>query len=564
MHAHVLASWVLSGILGLAGLLLPAGDSAAQGLDNAACLGCHGSEGYSVRGADGKPRLLHVAPAPFGKSVHGKLDCAMCHADVTAVPHDIQSRPKVECGNCHGDQKEKYLTSVHGQENAKGNLKAATCTSCHSVHAVLPPKSDAGQLAILQNCGNCHRENYESYTDTYHGKVTSLGFTYTAKCFDCHDSHTVKRTSDPSSTVHPDNRLKTCQKCHADATPGFVSFQPHANSHDFQRYPHVWIATKFMIALLFGVFLFFWSHTALWFYREYRDRQERKARPHVKTDELPELQGKLFQRFAPGWRIAHLLFALSVMTLVATGMTVFFADHPFSQAVIAVLGSPKTAALIHRTAAAVMLGIFFIHLVIVVVRIGRNLESWQWFGPTSMVPNWDDLKGAIAMFKWFFGLGPRPMFDRWTYWEKFDYWAVFWGMAIIGGSGMMLAFPVATAAVLPGWMFNVAAVVHGEEAILAAVFLFTVHFFNNHFRPDKFPLDIVMFTGAVPLEEFRREHALEYKRLSESGELAKYLVDAPSQPMTRASKILGFSLIAIGLTLLVFVLSGWLGDMAGG
>jgi hypothetical protein len=148
------------------------------------------------------------------------------------------------------------------------------------------------------------------------------------------------------------------------------------------------------------------------------------------------------------------------------------------------------------------------------------------------------------------------VFDRWTYWEKFDYWAVFWGMAIIGGSGMMLAFPGATASVLPGWMFNVATIVHGEEAVLAAVFLFTVHFFNNHFRPDKFPLDTVMFTGAVPLEEFRREHALEYQRLVASGELARHLVDAPSRAMTLGSKVLGFTLIAIGLVLLVLVLAG--------
>jgi hypothetical protein len=129
-------------------------------------------------------------------------------------------------------------------------------------------------------------------------------------------------------------------------------------------------------------------------------------------------------------------------------------------------------------------------------------------------------------------------------------------MAIIGGSGMMLAFPGATASVLPGWMFNVATIVHGEEAVLAAVFLFTVHFFNNHFRPDKFPLDTVMFTGAVPLEEFRREHALEYQRLVASGELARHLVDAPSRAMTLGSKVLGFTLIAIGLVLLVLVLAG--------
>jgi hypothetical protein len=164
------------------------------------------------------------------------------------------------------------------------------------------------------------------------------------------------------------------------------------------------------------------------------------------------------------------------------------------------------------------------------------------------------------MFNWFFGRGPRPALDRWTYWEKFDYWAVFWGMAIIGGSGMMLSFPEATASVVPGWIFNIATLVHGEEAILAAVFLFTVHFFNNHFRPDKHPPpDIVMFTGSVPLEEFKREHFLEYKRLVETGELQKHLVDAPSRPMTLGSRILGITLIVFGLILLVLVLIGVLG-----
>jgi hypothetical protein len=129
---------------------------------------------------------------------------------------------------------------------------------------------------------------------------------------------------------------------------------------------------------------------------------------------------------------------------------------------------------------------------------------------------------------------------------------------------MMLAFPAATASVLPGWLFNVATIIHGEEAILAAVFLFTVHFFNNHFRPDKFPLDTVMFTGAVPLEEFRREHALEYKRLVASGDLSRHLVDVPSEPMMLGSKILGFTLITFGLMLLVFVMTGWIGHMLAG
>jgi hypothetical protein len=103
----------------------------------------------------------------------------------------------------------------------------------------------------------------------------------------------------------------------------------------------------------------------------------------------------------------------------------------------------------------------------------------------------------------------------------------------------------------------VATIFHAEEAFLAVVFLFTVHFFNNHFRPDKFPLDIVMFTGAVPLEELKREHPLQYQRLVESGELEAHLMPAPSVPMVVGSKILGFALIVVGLTLLTLVAIGF-------
>ena len=188
-------------------------------------------------------------------------------------------------------------------------------------------------------------------------------------------------------------------------------------------------------------------------------------------------------------------------------------------------------------------------------------KAFKIFGPNSLIPGPQDLWDIIAMFKWFFGKGPRPVFDRWTYWEKFDYWAPFWGVSIIGVSGAMLWFPNLTASFLPGWVFNVAAIVHSEEAILAVVFLFTVHFFNNHLRPDKFPLDIVMFTGTFTLEEFRREHALEYQRLVASGELEKYLVEAPSRPMTIGSKILGFTLMAVGFALLALVVNGFLGSL---
>jgi cytochrome b subunit of formate dehydrogenase len=469
---------------------------------------------------------------------------------------------------CHEDALDDWGDSVHGQlVTEKNDPKGAICIDCHTSHSIAGTGSETFKLTIAGGCGSCHKENYGSYSDSYHGKVNELGYSYTAKCYDCHGSHNILKVDNKNSKVYPANRLGTCRQCHSkkegrhEATAGFATFSPHANTHDFKRYPQMWIAGRFMFALLAGVFIFFWTHSALWYYREYKDRKEGRSRAHVRTEELRNVNvaGKQIRRFGPVVRLAHLVFAISVMTLVLTGMAVFYAQTHWAKAVMAAFGGPEVTGIVHRTAAATMLGIFFLHLVYLAIHLWKVRKTFRWFGPDSLVPSWQDLKDIIGMFKWFFGKGPKPLFDRWTYWERFDYWAVFWGMAIIGGSGLMLAFPTYVAEVLPGWTLNVATLIHGEEAFLAAVFLFTVHFFNNHFRPDKLPPpDVVMFTGSMAVEEFRREHPLQYKRLVESGELEKFLVDAPTAPMTRGSKALGLVLIAIGLVLLVLVIAGFL------
>jgi cytochrome b subunit of formate dehydrogenase len=511
-------------------------------------------------------KSIHAQPSKADQS-RTNATCYNCHEAHYIYPKGTPNRNwwrlnlPYSCGACHTAELAEYKTSVHGQEVLlNGNPNAAICSDCHSTHDIQDPFLDKTQLLITKNCGNCHKEQLASYQGTYHGQVNTLGFAYTAKCFDCHGYHTIKRVTDPTSSVFPANRLQTCQKCHVDATAGFLSFEPHANDHDFARYPYTWVASKFMLLLLAGVFTFFWSHSALWYYRELRDHQQNKSRPHVRTDALGDNGGApvvYYRRWPAIWRIAHLAFAICVIMLVLTGMTLLFSNTEWAPIISKLFGGPRVTGLVHRIFASAFLAIFFWHLSYVAFRIGRSWKTFRWFGPDSMIPSWSDLKDAIGMFKWFFGLAPKPQLDRWTYWEKFDYWAPFWGVAIIGASGAMLWFKGLTATYLPGWVFNVATIFHGEEAVLAAGFLFTVHFFNNHWRPDKFPLDILMFTGVMPLEEFKREHLIEYNRLVANGELSKYLVDAPSQPLTRASKILGFTLMACGLLLLAMVLNGF-------
>jgi cytochrome b subunit of formate dehydrogenase len=504
-----------------------------------------------------------------------KATCEECHAS-----HDFNVPPKGSerrtawhkeipdtCGaKCHEDQLEAYAASVHGEEVLdKANLKSAVCTDCHSAHQVINTSSDKFKLGNVNTCGDCHKEALASYTDTYHGQVNRLGYSYTAKCADCHDSHGIRAADDPKSKVHPKNRMKTCMKCHndkkpgmKDATPGFASFGPHANTHDFGKYPEMFVAGKFMVALLIGVFAFFWLHSGLWYYREWQDR--RQGKPHARIDtkglQLDE-QRQHFRRFHWGWRVAHLVFAIVTMTLVLTGTTALFAASAWAPAVAAALGGAKTLGIIHRVAAFLFIGIFLIHFVYVMQKLLRD-RKFRWFGPDSLLPNWKDFADCWGMFKWFVGKGPRPLFERWAYYEKFDYWAVFWGVNVIGWSGLMLAFPHVTATYLPGWVFNVATLVHGEEAFLAAVFLFTVHFFNNHFRPDKLPPpDVVMFTGTQSLEEFRHDHPAHYQRMIDSGELERHLVAAPSRQFHLGAVILGLTLIACGLILLGLVTVGF-------
>jgi cytochrome b subunit of formate dehydrogenase len=169
--------------------------------------------------------------------------------------------------------------------------------------------------------------------------------------------------------------------------------------------------------------------------------------------------------------------------------------------------------------------------------------------------NKQDLKDFWGSIRWFIGIGPRPDYGRWTYWEKFDYFAVFWGVVVIGSTGLMLWFPEVFTKFLPGWLINVAQIIHSDEALLAVVFIFTIHFFNTHLRPESFPMDTVIFTGHVPLEEYKHDRPRDYERLVKSGKLEKYTVETEFSPKKmKMIKIFGYLALGIGTILAVLII----------
>jgi cytochrome b subunit of formate dehydrogenase len=254
------------------------------------------------------------------------------------------------------------------------------------------------------------------------------------------------------------------------------------------------------------------------------------------------------RRFDPFDRFLHALLMVTFLGLSLTGLPLLFAESPWAARLARAIGGPHTAALLHRIFAVGLLLCFALHLARIVGRLLRKDWGVLW-GPNSMVPRPKDFRDFFGNIRWFLGRGPRPRFDRWTYWEKFDYWAVFWGMGIIGGSGLVLWLPGFFGKFLPGWAFNVALLVHGEEALLAVGFIFTVHFFNGHLRPEKFPMDTVIFTGVLPEAELRHERPMEYDRLVESGALGRLRQPPPDPKLRRRGVIVGSAAVLLGLIL---------------
>jgi len=267
-------------------------------------------------------------------------------------------------------------------------------------------------------------------------------------------------------------------------------------------------------------------------------------------------KGKYFQRFTRLNRGLHILMIMSFITLALTGMTLKFSYTGWAVLLSHFFGGFESAGYFHRFAASVMVGVFLTHVIYLFRLRKKEFGSWKklLLGDNSMLFNKKDLRDFIDSMKWFLGKGERPDYGRWTYWEKFDYFAVFWGMLVIGSTGFTLWFPEFFTHFVPGWFINVATIIHSDEALLATGFIFTVHFFNTHLRPEKFPMDIVIFSGRVPLEEFKLDRPDEYKKLVESGELEKYIVDAYPPIVIRGIRLFGWTALTIGLSMVIWII----------
>ena len=494
------------------------------------------------------------------KGMIGAATCTDCHGSHGIIPStDAASRtnPKnvvATCGSCHAGTTTTYYQSIHGMARKEGSEEAPTCADCHNPHKTLRVDRDEFMLGAITTCGNCHHEDLATYKSSYHGQITDLGFARNAKCVDCHGSHTVLPSSNPASMMSEENRLQTCRKCHPGAKKNFTGFAPHLHHTDEEKFPVESAIFGVMSALLINVFLIFSVHTLLWFIRAMFEKLKKEGPPH-----LGNPSGRYFIRFNWYQRMTHFLIFTSFVVLSLTGLPLKFHDYTWAKMLAQLLGGFEVCGFLHRLMGAVTFGYFIIHLSYIAYLgiTGRMRFLDIIWGPRSIVPQPNDAFEIVDNFKWFLGLGPRPKFGRFTYWEKFDYFAVFWGVAIIGVSGLVLWFPELFTWLLPGMVVNIAWIVHADEALLATGFIFLIHFYNTHLRVEKFPLDPVILSGRIDEEEMRHERPNEFALRRADGSLREIETTPTPAWLKIFAMGVGWTFVFLGFSLLIVMIAAF-------
>ena len=210
-----------------AGISFAGTASAGTGVDR--CLGCHGDPTIEKTLPGGKTVSLSVDRQEYRASVHGKGECAGCHAGATS-PHGKLA--PVSCGRCHEAAEKSYSESTHGRDRARGNRDVPGCAECHGRHDIRKPsdpKASTFRLNIVAVCLTCHKdraieEKYqlpeqvvmEAYEESVHGlAMRRSGLLGAAVCPDCHGNHLILPGDQPRSATHRQKIPTLCGKCHS-------------------------------------------------------------------------------------------------------------------------------------------------------------------------------------------------------------------------------------------------------------------------------------------------------------------------------------------------------------
>lgn len=536
------------------GVALATGAEAAP-----SCVDCHGSHGIipvsdpkSVLYKTKEPAVClkcHIDDAAVRKkvgiaagfikgyeeSVHGvKLaqgdlkaaSCSDCHgAHDMMLGSDQNSQVNKfkipdTCGRCHGDIVKTYSESIHGKALKEGNREAPNCTDCHGEHEIFAPEDPrstvSGQNVSARVCARCHNSvalsekyglasgRFTSFEDSYHGLASKEGSVQVANCASCHGFHDIKPSSDPASSIYKANLPATCGKCHQGANENFTRGEVHVVLAATTEPILYWVRALYLglIAVVIGGMF---VHNSFDFFHKSRLRLAMRRGLVA----MEHFGAGRYLRMSLSERIQHATLAASFIVLVITGFMLKYPDAWWVVPVRDLSGRLfEIRGLTHRIAGVVLIAVSVYHLYYIsFVSRGKKLIR-------DMLPRLGDVVEFFGMFRYYLGLSKtKPKLGRFAYMEKAEYWALIWGVIVMGATGIMLWFNnyFIGLLTLKGW--NVAQAVHYYEAWLATLAIIVWHFYFVIFNPSVYPLNTACVNGVLTEEEMAEEHPRELEEI---------------------------------------------------
>jgi formate dehydrogenase subunit gamma len=240
--------------------------------------------------------------------------------------------------------------------------------------------------------------------------------------------------------------------------------------------------------------------------RRFFEEESRKEKRAVKDQVKADKEADSVERLSLHIRVQHMILFSSCILLILTGLPIKFHEAALSAFLIDIMGGPSVTRILHRIGAIALtfIGVYHIYYCMV-FKEGRKTFDL-------LIPKVQDAKDALHQIGYFLGIKKdRPLYGRFSYIEKFDYWAVYWGMVVMITSGYILWFKDWTINAFGKYVFDIGREAHSDEALLATLAIVIWHFYNVHFNPHKFPGSLTWLNGKITMEEFKEEHPLEYE-----------------------------------------------------
>ncbi|MBI2391894.1 MAG: cytochrome b/b6 domain-containing protein [Deltaproteobacteria bacterium] len=490
------------------------------------CARCH--DGKKTKPAALKGSQL-FSITEWQKSIHAhgtKKDgleesatCASCHgAHEEARSSDPTARvfrgniPKT-CGSCHEGTFEQYMTGAHGQALLKGNTETPICTDCHGEHGIRgkkdPQSSVYATMISKATCPACHNaehvnrryglavERVDSYRESYHGLADRFGDSTVANCASCHGAHKILHSSNPASSVHPNNLGQTCGKCHPGAGPNWGKGSVHTPDQSTQGGGAIRIVRGVYMFLIGGTIGGMMFYNGLDYFRTLRDNWRKRR------------EEKRVLRFTVGERVQHFLLVFSFFVLVISGFSLKYPDAFWVKALVDLKLSFLARGYVHRVAAVVNVALSVYHLYWLAFT-ARGREQFK-----ALMPTRSDAKELWHQLRYYVGLEQHGAhFGRFSYVEKVEYLALIWGTIVMVVTGAIMWFPVPAMRFLPKWGWDLAELIHLYEAWLATLSILVWHLYHVAFKPSGHGVSMAMVHGELTEKEMLHEHPAELEELS--------------------------------------------------